>query len=167
MRIVSLGIVLVMSSAITHPIGAAQKPYVSSRTLTLDMANQVAVKAAEHCRGQGYQVAVAVTDRAGQLLAFVRDPLAGPHTIEVAQAKAYTSATYRSASGAMMEREPALRFSPGVLLVGGGLPIEVAGEFYGGVGVSGAPARERTGDTDEVCARAGIDAVRETLEFAD
>ena len=36
--------------------------------------------------------------------------------------------------------------NPGALLVGGGLTIEAGGEILGGIGISGAPAREiRTG----------------------
>ena len=47
-----------------------------------------------------------------------------------------------------------LAFSPGVLLVGGGLPINIGGHFYGGVGVSGAPFEKVIGDFDEAL-RAG------------
>ena len=36
-----------------------------------------------------------------------------------------------------------------------------AGRLVGGVGVSGAPG----GDADEACAKAGIEAVRDKLEF--
>jgi uncharacterized protein GlcG (DUF336 family) len=50
---------------------------------------------------------------------------------------------------------------PGVVALGGGLPVEAGGTLVGGVGVSGAPG----GDADEACARAGIEAVREKLEF--
>jgi uncharacterized protein GlcG (DUF336 family) len=44
----------------------------------------------------------------------------------------------------------------------GGLPIEAAGNIVGAVGVSGAA----TGEQDEACARAGLDAVRMDLEMA-
>ena len=45
----------------------------------------------------------------------------------------------------------------------GGLPIQVGGSLLGGVGVSGAPS----GETDEMCAQAGINAVQDDLEMAD
>ena len=54
-----------------------------------------------------------------------------------------------------------LRTLPGVVVIGGGLPVEAGGTLVGAVGVSGAPG----GDTDEACARAGIEAVRDKLEF--
>ena len=144
----------------------AEKPYVSMRALTPEMANKVAVSAAQACRKQGYQVAVAVVDRAGNLLAFLRDPLSGAHTIAVSQRKAYTSATYQVASGEMLGNQE-MRFTPGVILLRGGLPIRVAGQFYGAVGVSGAPAKKKVGDADEECAQAGINAIKDALEFAE
>jgi uncharacterized protein GlcG (DUF336 family) len=43
----------------------------------------------------------------------------------------------------------------------GGVPINIGGTIMGGVGVSGAPS----GEIDEKCAVAGIDAVRADLEM--
>jgi uncharacterized protein GlcG (DUF336 family) len=156
----SAGVVLALG--MLSGAGAETKPYVATRTIALEQANAVALAAADACRSQGYQVAVAVTDRAGQLIAFIRDPLAGPHTVTIAQRKAYSAATYRTATSQLADRRE-LGATPGVFLVGGGVPISVGGHFYGAVGVSG----EHAGDTDEACAQAGIDAVREMLEFAD
>jgi len=51
----------------------------------------------------------------------------------------------------------------GVLLMEGGLPIRVSGSLVGAVAVSGAPG----GELDEACARRGMEAVQERLEFAD
>ncbi len=39
--------------------------------------------------------------------------------------------------------------------------VEAGGSLVGGIGVSGAPG----GDADDACARAGIEAVRDKLEF--
>jgi uncharacterized protein GlcG (DUF336 family) len=43
----------------------------------------------------------------------------------------------------------------------GGLTVEAAGTLLGAVGVSGAPG----GDADGPCAKAGIHAVRDKLDF--
>ncbi len=142
----------------------AEAPWVATRVLSFELAQRLAAAAAAECRERGYQVAAAVADRSGRLLAFVRDPLAGPHTIDVSQRKAYAAATYQTPTSEMAAREE-LRATPGVFLVGGGVPIAVGGHFYGAVGVSGAPAEETPGDVDEACARAGVEAVREALEF--
>ncbi|MDH5360852.1 MAG: heme-binding protein [Gammaproteobacteria bacterium] len=144
----------------------ADTPTVSTKSLSMGLANQLAVAAADACTKQGYQVAVAVVDRSGNLLAFVRDPLSGHHTIAVSQGKAYTAATFQSRTITMQDNQR-LRDAPGVLLIGGGVPIRIGGNFYGAVGVSGAPAKKITGDVDEGCANAGIEAIREAIEFAD
>lgn len=46
-------------------------------------------------------------------------------------------------------------------MVGGGMPIEAAGQQVGAIGVSGAPG----GDNDDICAKAGIEAVTADLAF--
>lgn len=161
-----LNSIAVLGLVLTAATASAEQPYVSMRALSMELANQLAVSAAQACRKQGYQVAVAVVDRTGNLMAFLRDPLAGAHTIAVSQRKAYTAATYQSATGSLMENQQ-LRFTPGVILLRGGLPVRVAGHFYGAVGVSGAPAKKTMGDADEECAQAGIDAIRDALEFTD
>jgi uncharacterized protein GlcG (DUF336 family) len=148
-------------------LGTAQADapsFVTTRALTPDLAQQGVMAALRDCADRGYQVAAALVGRDGRLLAFARSPLAGPHTIDVAQGKAYTSATFRAATTALMDRD-FMRDIPGVLVIGGGLPIQVGGHFYGGIGVSGAPAQERPGDVDDLCAQAGINAMTETLEL--
>jgi uncharacterized protein GlcG (DUF336 family) len=162
MRIYALlFLALVVSAA-----GADEPPYVKTRVLTMDSANTVAMAAARACYKQGYQVAVAVVDRYGNLLAFVRNPLAGAHTIRLAQDKAYTAATIQDSTLVM---GPQLQFLKGVnhvSIVGGGVAIKVGGYMYGAVGVSGAPMKKRPGDLDDQCARDGIKAIQEQLEFA-
>ena len=147
-------------------VSAEDKAYINTRVLSSTLAQQAVDSAYQKCRSQGYQVAVALVDRSGRLMAFVRDPLAGSHTIDVSQHKAYTSATFQSSTSSLMEMND-LKFIPNVLLLGGGLPIRVAGHFYGAIGVSGAPARKVTGDIDEECAQAGLNTIAEAIEFAD
>lgn len=148
------------------PCQAENTSYLSTRVLSAQLAYQAAKDAYEECQRRGYQVAVSVVDRGGRLMAFVRNPLAGSHTIEVSQRKAFTSATFQASTSSMMDREN-LRNIPGVLLIGGGLPIRIAGHFYGAIAVSGAPGKKFSGDEDEACAGAGLSAIAEALEFAD
>jgi uncharacterized protein GlcG (DUF336 family) len=147
--------------AMALPAGAASEPpSVSLKSLAVATANRVAVAAVAECGRRGYKVAAAVVGRDGNLLAFLRHPLAGPHTIAVSQQKAYSAASLQAPTSAMSSR-PDLRFAPGILLIVGGVPIDVGGNFYGGVGVAGADP-----DVDERCAEAGVEAVKEALEFA-
>jgi uncharacterized protein GlcG (DUF336 family) len=46
-------------------------------------------------------------------------------------------------------------------MVGGGVPVMAAGSMVGGVGVSGSPS----GEADQKCAEAGIEAIEEDLLF--
>jgi len=158
-------IILFMLSAGTSQ--ADDNAFVNTRILSATSAAKIATVAEHACRKKGYQVAVAVTDRYGNLLAFVRDPLSGGHTINVAQDKAYTAASFQSDTLTLASRIAFLKGTPRLLLVGGGVPIRIAGKMYGAVGVSGAPGEKQPGDIDHACAIAGIDAVRETLEFAE
>ncbi|GAA6143219.1 hypothetical protein NBRC116584_30370 [Hydrogenophaga sp. 5NK40-0174] len=142
----------------------AAEPFVMPDTVTIEalsqtLAQKAAGAAVDECTRRGYKVAAAVVGRDGLLLAFLRNPLAGPHTIEVSQRKAYAASTFQVPTSSMASR-PDLSFAPGVMLSVGGVPMNVAGKSYGGIAVSGAdPA------VDEECAQAGVAAIAETLEF--
>jgi len=45
--------------------------------------------------------------------------------------------------------------NPEILILGGGLPIEIGGEVVGAIGVGGAPGAH----LDDACAQAGLDAI--------
>lgn len=137
------------------------KPSVTLRFLSPELATKAVVAAVEDCTKRGYKVSAAAVGRDGNLAAFLKDPLAGPHTIKVAQRKAYSSATLQAPTSQMSSR-PDLNFAPGILLIVGGVPINVGGYFYGGVAVAGAAP-----NIDEECAQTGVDAITEILEFAD
>jgi uncharacterized protein GlcG (DUF336 family) len=121
----------------------------------------------ESCRKQGYQVAVAVVDRAGLTQVLLRDRFAGAHTVEVAANKAWTAASFRTSTTALAaDTQPGkpmngLRNLPRFLAAGGGLVIEGGGSVFGAIAVSGAPG----GDADEACAQAGIKAITDAIEF--
>ena len=145
----------------------AQDATYAVRMLTPETALKAADAALKKCRSDGYQVAVAVVDRSGIVQVMLRDRLAGPHTPDMAIAKAWTAVTFRTHTTVLAkETEPGrpqsgIRHRPGVAAVGGGLMIEGAGALLGGIGVSGAPG----GDRDDVCATAGIAAIRDSIEF--
>ena len=135
--------------------------------MTTETALKAAQAALQKCRDDGYQVAVAVVDRAGLAQALLRDRYAGAHTAKMAVDKAWTAVSFRTNTTALAEATEAgkpqsgIRHRPRVVAVGGGLIIESAGNLLGGIGVSGAPGGER----DDVCARAGIAAIQDALDF--
>jgi uncharacterized protein GlcG (DUF336 family) len=145
---------------------AADATY-SVKVLTPETALKAAQAALKSCRDRGFQVSVAVVDRAGVVQVLLRERFAGPHTTDMATAKAYTAASFRTNTTELAEAtqpgRPAsgIRNRPGVAAVGGGLMIEAGGTLLGAIGVSGAPG----GREDDACAAAGIAAIREDIEL--
>ena len=148
---------------------AASEAYVNVRVLSMELANKLALEANLACRKMGYQVTTTVVDRNGNLLALVRDPLSGTHTIDISMQKAKTAATFQTDTISMVANSESggLRFTGGVAFIGGGVPVRVGGHFYGAVGVSGAPTKKITGDVDDECARKGLESIQEAIEFAE
>lgn len=146
----------------------AQSDLVEFRFLSPESALEIANASLAECRRAGYQVAVAVVDRAGVLQVLIRDRFAGPHTPDTAERKAWTAVSFRSdtlslaADTAPDSPQSGARSIPRALMLGGGIPISVSGSIVGGVGISGGPSA----DTDHACAEAGIDAVIDELELA-
>lgn len=146
---------------------SAQEAVFQTRSLTPEAALTAARAALESCRKQGYQVAVAVVDRAGLTQVLLRDRFAGPHTVQVAADKAWTAVSFRSNTQALAADTQAgkpmsgLRGLPRFMAAGGGVLIEGGGSVYGAIGVSGGPG----GEADEACALAGVKAVATALEF--
>jgi len=145
----------------------AQEGVFQTKSLTPETALVAAKAALESCRKQGYQVAVAVVDRAGVTQVVLRDRFAGAHTLDVAANKAWTAASFRTSTMALAaDTQPGkpmsgLRNLPRFLAAGGGLVIEGGGTVFGAIGVSGGPG----GDADEACAQAGIKAILDAIEF--
>lgn len=136
---------------------------VSTKRLTLFTAVKIAQAAIAECTKKGIQIGVTVVDREGIVQATLRDTIAAQITVPISQDKAYTAANFNSATSAMVDRASTpIGRQPRLIMSAGGVPIQVGGALVGAVGVSGAPS----GETDEECAQAGIDAVQDDLEMA-
>lgn len=137
------------------------------RQLTTEAALKAVQAALSECRKRGYQVAVAAVDRAGITQALLRDRFAGPHTADTAVGKAWTAVSFRMDTLALAQQTQAgqassgIRELPRVVAVGGGELIEAGGNLLGAIGVSGGPG----GDADAACAKAGIAAIRDEIDF--
>ena len=138
----------------------------SEKNMSLELANQIASAGVAACAANGHAVTVTVVDRAGLVRAVQRADNAGAHTLGSSERKAFTSASLKTTTQALMEaaqKNPAaanLVYMPGVLLLGGGVPVKVGNETIGAVGVGGAPGSH----LDEQCAVAGIDKVKDQLQ---
>ena len=137
---------------------------VSVQRLTLPTALKLARAALDACEGKGIQVAVTVVDRNGIVQAALRNTVAPPVALRISRDKAYTAAMFNASTRSLEQSAGSpLASVKGLLMLGGGLPVQVGGSLLGAVGVSGAPS----GAQDESCARAGLEAVLDDLEMAD
>lgn len=158
----ALALPLAAPAQTTAPAGSFE-----IKALTPETALAAAQAALAACRAQGFQVGVAVVDRSGLTQVFLRDRFAGAHTVDVATNKAWTAASFRTSTLDLAnETQPGksmsgIRSTPRMLAVGGGVVIEGGGSIFGGIGVSGAPG----GEADDACARAGIKAIADKIEF--
>ena len=155
---------LIAFAAFCLPAAAhAQAPQME-KNVSMGAAQAIIAGAVEECAKASFRVSVVVVDKAGQLAAALRGDGTGPHTVEFARMKAYTARTRNQtsldfAAATATGDAAALRQIPGVIAIGGGVPIKAGTETIGAVGVSGAPG----GDKDEACAKAGIARVAAAL----
>ena len=157
------GLLLTLVAGVSQ---AQSQPIRSERNIGLDLANQIAAGVVSACAANGYAVAATVVDRSGIVRAVQRADNAGPHTLGSSECKAWTSASARSNTLAMMEiaqknsAAANLVHLPGFLLLGGGVPIRAGNDVIGAVGVGGAPG----GHLDEQCALAALEKVKDQLK---
>ena len=146
---------------------AAAQDVLSTKQVSLELARDIATRTLETCRAQGHQVSVVVVDRAGVPQVVLRDAFAARFTIEIAERKANAVILSGIESSALRKNRADIRAElnqiDGLLVLDGAVPIRAGGALAGAVGVSGAPG----GHLDEACARKGVAAVQERLDFAD
>jgi len=150
--------------AIGLAVVASSQGLVTQRNLSLPMAKTIAEAALAACKSKGFNTAVAVVDRAGQVMVILRDEQATAQQVEMARRKAYTARMFRTSTLEFQKRtsDPAYapqRELPDILALGGGVPIQVGNDVIGGVGSSGSNQ-----DNDDACARAGVAKVAELLK---
>ena len=98
--------------------------------ITAEAAAAACAAAVAHAVANGWRINVAVVDRGGNLMAFLRQPGAFIHSIEIAIDKAYTSASFGFPTKAWMGaigHDEGMKFGfsnqPRLIVFGGGLPI--------------------------------------------
>jgi uncharacterized protein GlcG (DUF336 family) len=136
----------------------------AEKNMSMGLAQEIVAGVIEECAKSSYKVSVVVVDRAGQVAASLRGDGTSPATVEFARMKAYTARVRNQTSLEFMAftasgDAQALRQIPGVVAIGGGVPIKAGAETIGGVGVSGAPG----GEKDEACAKAALGRVSASL----
>ncbi len=127
-------------------------------TELLDTARRLTAAAEGRARGLGITIATTVVDRGGNLVAFSRMDGTQLASSVISQGKAYSAVAFERPSQDMFAvSQPgatgyALQsIDARFVFAGGGMPILVAGELLGGLGVSGGTAEQ-----DQECAAAAV-----------
>ncbi len=142
---------------------------ITVRRLSIDDARVLIEGAEEKSREIGVPMCSAVTDEAGNLIAFTRMDGAKISSISIAMDKAFTAAAAKKGTHEYNQLavpgKPTFgihvtnqgRFS----IIGGGLPIIINDEVVGGIGISGGTAEE-----DQIVAQGAIDHSLSKIEAA-
>ncbi|HLI98210.1 MAG TPA: heme-binding protein [Bradyrhizobium sp.] len=162
---VKLALLAAIALFAAAPAMAQAPQLLVEKNVSMGMSLAILHGTLEQCAKDGYKVSITIVDKAGNVAAQLRGDGTPPHTMEFSRLKAYTARTRGMTSLQVMKalEDPAnapLRQIPGVVGVGGGVPIKAGNEVIGAVGVSGAPG----GDKDEACANAGIAKVADALK---
>jgi uncharacterized protein GlcG (DUF336 family) len=161
-----LMLALLLAPLLSAPV-RAEEALVTFKSMNVDLALTLARAALTDCQKHGYQVSVAVVDRSGITQVLLRDRFAGAHTVPTATGKAWTAVSFHTNTSDLVAATQAgspqagVRSLPGAIVIAGGVMVEAGGALVGAIGVSGAPG----GENDEACAKAGIAAVRDKLDF--
>jgi len=164
MRANLIGLFIAAVLGMVAPGPATPQGLVTQRNLSLPMAKTIAEAALAACKQKGFNTAVAVVDRAGQVMVILRDEQATAQQAEMARRKAYTARMFRTTTLEFQKRtsDPAYapqRELPDILALGGGAPIQAGNDVIGGVGSSGSNQ-----ENDDACAKAGVAKVAELLK---
>jgi len=149
----------VVAQTATAPAAQPARPSGYGAPISQASARTAMAASLAEARRSNLQVAVAIVDGGGHLVAFERMDGAATAVIDVAIGKARTAAGFgvpTAVVAGFMTNSPALLSVDGVVPIRGAVPIVVGGKVIGAIGVSGAPSAE-----DERIAMAGAATVRE------
>ncbi len=168
MRLLSLvnGSILGLGLGLTA-VSAQAEGLIASHKIPAALASEAAAETVAACAKQNYTETAVVVDADGVRIAVLRGDGAGAHTLDSAFYKAYTAATFKADTTAIVERAKTsptvtnlIAKLPNLVMAGGGLVIKDGNEVLGAIGASGAPGA----DLDDNCAKAGLDKIAGRLK---
>jgi glc operon protein GlcG len=137
---------------------AQQWPNPYGPPIGVEAARKAVAAANAEGKKNGWTVAVAVVDTAGDLVYFERMDGTQAGSVKVSQEKARTAARFKRPSKAFEDAiangRNAILGLPDVTPIEGGIPIVLEGKIVGAIGVSGG-----TSPQDAQCASAGASAL--------
>jgi glc operon protein GlcG len=139
----------------------AQMPNPYGASISLENARKLAALSVAEAGKNGWKMAIAVVDIAGDLVYFEKMDGTQVASVNIAQDKARSSVRFKRPTKAMQDVLAAggagVRFLAlqGAVPVEGGLPIVMDGKIVGAIGASGG-----TSEQDGQAAKAGADSVK-------
>ncbi len=129
------------------------------QSITLHLANQMALEAVKAAEAIGLKIAVTVVDESGVEKAFLRMDGAPLIAVETSKKKAVLAAGFGIPTGSAWYnfiKDDAILMNgasqlPGFILLGGGSPVQIDGALCGAIGVSGGHYSQ-----DETCVQAAL-----------
>jgi glc operon protein GlcG len=153
-------------------IGLSQQASALDKTsvLSLDLAKKMAAGCEAKAKEMGWKMNISVVDGGANEVFFERMDGSYLGSGDIARHKAETSAHFPFPTRGIEQLAygkdlkggslPGLALVPGIVAFAGGLPVMTEDKVHiGAIGVSGG-----TADQDEMCAQAGIDAVKDALK---
>ena len=142
----------------------------SGKVIPLELAQAAAQAAISRCESNGYRVSASVVDAQGVERVALRGDRSTIHTRETAFKKAYTIVTLgpifgQTTTGELTDKinktptGPALSTVSNIILLAGGVSIQLGDETIAAIGVGGAPG----GALDQICAQAGAAAIQDRV----
>jgi uncharacterized protein GlcG (DUF336 family) len=164
---------ILLASATVLALGAvsaaapvAAQGLVNAKRVSAALASEAVFAAVQACAEKNYKVSAVLLDISGVQQASLRGDGTGPENSVIANDKAYTAVTFEMDTGSIVARSKngpissAFTKIPHLVLASGGIVIKVGDEVVGALAVSGAPG----GDNDALCAKAGLDKIRDRLK---
>lgn len=124
----------------------------------VESARKLVAAAIAEGKKNGWMVAAAIVDPGGDLVYFERTDGTQAASSRVAVEKARSAVGFKRPTKAFEDALAGGRMAilgmPGAVPLEGGIPLVIAGEIVGAIGVSGATSQQ-----DGMCAKAGADAL--------
>jgi uncharacterized protein GlcG (DUF336 family) len=150
--------------------GGQQPP---ARGPQMALALEAAQISVSTCIANGSKVSAAIVDSAGVLRVLLSADGAGAQSVDTSTKKAFSANALKASTSDVAEKMKTdqalaakLNADSNLRIRPGGLPIMVGNEVIGAIGVGGTPTRNGVagGEGDEVCAKAGLDKIKDRLK---
>jgi glc operon protein GlcG len=152
---------MLLSLVVALPFSRAQMDVPYGAPISLADAKKAIVAAQAEATKNKWNVAIAIVDSGGHLVAFERFDSTQYGSVDVAQEKARTAVAFRRPSKAFQDTVASgpegtrILKLPGALPIEGGLPLVMGGKIVGAIGVSGVTSAQ-----DGQIAAAGVAALK-------